>query len=191
MENWKDIKGYEGIYQVSDLGNVKSLPRMVPSPRGLSRFIKERILKTGSNNGGYLSVILCKDGIMKTKSIHQLVAESFLNHIPFGRELVVNHINFTREDNKLENLEIISFRQNTNKKHLKSSSKYTGVFWMKNKNGQDSYVCAVDCAKIAVNEITRENLVIDTGGISDAETVEKLNKRYNFWKEVKEELNKL
>ena len=134
MENWKDIKGYEGIYQVSDLGNVKSLPRMVPSPRGLSRFIKERILKTGSNNGGYLSVILCKDGIMKTKSIHQLVAESFLNHIPFGRELVVNHINFTREDNKLENLEIISFRQNTNKKHLKSSSKYTGVFWMKNKN---------------------------------------------------------
>ena len=64
-------------------------------------------------------------------------------------------------------------------------------FWVKNKNGQDSYVCAVDCAKIAVNEITRENLVIDTGGISDAKTVEKLNKRYNFWKEVKEELNKL
>ena len=54
---------------------------------------------------------------------------AFLNHIPRGLELVVNHKNFIRTDNRVENLEIVTNRENCNKKHLKSSSQYVGVSW--------------------------------------------------------------
>lgn len=133
MEIWKDVIGYEGIYQVSNLGNVKSLKRIVNNNGGVST-IRERILKPSKNKGGYLAVVLCVNCIQKTKPIHQLVAESFLNHLEKGKKVVVNHKNFIRTDNRVENLEIISFRENTNRKHLKSSSKYTGVCWFDNRN---------------------------------------------------------
>jgi len=131
MENWKDVFGYEGFYQVSSFGNVKSMERKVKAPRGLERLIKERILRCSENKGGYLAVVLCKDGIMSTKYIHQIVAQCFLNHNYDDKNLVVNHKNFNRKDNCVSNLEIVTFRENTNKKHLKSSSQYTGVFWIK------------------------------------------------------------
>jgi len=134
MEEWRNIKEYEGLYQVSDLGNVKSLPRIAKAPRGLERFIKERVLKYSENKGGYLAVVLCNEGIMSTKYIHQLVAECFLNHNYDNKNLVINHKDFNRQNNKLDNLEIVTFRTNTNKKYLKSSSKYTGVFWIKKNN---------------------------------------------------------
>jgi hypothetical protein len=113
-EIFKDIPGYEGVYQVSNLGNVKSLNR-------------EIILKEQYTKGGYAFVNLSKNGIVKIIYIHQLVAMAFLNHKPNGINLVVNHINFNKLDNKLDNLEIITQRENTNKKHLKSTSKYVGV----------------------------------------------------------------
>ena len=123
MENvkeiWKDIPNYEGLYQVSNLGNVKSL-----------KFGSQRILKYGINSGGYCVVVLCKNKT-KTLYVHKLVAEVFLNEKCFGREFVVNHKNFIRNDNRLDNLEIVTNRENTNKKHIKSSSKYVGVCWDK------------------------------------------------------------
>ena len=118
-EIWKDIPNYEGHYQVSNLGNVKSI-----------RFNREKLLSP-SIYKGYLSVVLYKNKIRTTKRIHQLVAMAFLNHIPCGLYLVVNHINLNNSDNRLVNLEVISARKNTNKKHLKSSSIYTGVSYSK------------------------------------------------------------
>jgi len=134
MEIWKNVKGYEGMYEVSDLGNVKSLERSVSSPRGLNRIIKERLLKPSKNKGGYLSVVLSKESICKTNPIHQLVVKTFLNKEIKGKDFVVNHINFNKTDNRLCNLEIVTFRNNTNRKHCKSSSKYTGVSWFKSRN---------------------------------------------------------
>ena len=131
QEIWKDIPNYEGYYQVSNLGNVKSLARF----NNLGKRVKERVLKNLVNTtNGYLVVNLSKIGLVKTKQIHQLVAEAFLNHKPNGHKLVVNHKNFNREDNRVENLEIITNRENTNKKHKKSKSKYIGVTWHKRAN---------------------------------------------------------
>ena len=124
MEKFRDIKDYEGLYKVSDLGNVKSL-----------KFNKERIRKASLSNNGYLNVGLCKNGVMKTHQIHVLVAIAFLGHTPCGFKRVVNHMNTDNPNNKLdnrvENLEIVTNRENTNRKHLNSTSKYVGVSWHK------------------------------------------------------------
>ncbi len=88
-------------------------------------------MKPSPNSGGYLGVNLFKNGISKTRLIHQLVAEAFLNHIPNGFKLVINHKNFIITDNRVENLEIVTTRENSNQKHINSTSKYTGVHWAK------------------------------------------------------------
>ena len=130
MEVWKDIKEYENLYKISNLGRVKSLNRLIKEKRGF-REIKERILKQGSDSGGYKQVNLYKDKKPKRILVHKLVAVAFLNHKPKETKLVVNHINFNKVDNRVENLEIITQRENTNLKHIKSSSKYVGVCWHK------------------------------------------------------------
>lgn len=129
-EIYKDILNYEGLYQISNLGNVKSLKRL----DRLNKPIKEKILKQTIDSVGYYYVNLSKNGKQKHKRIHQLVAESFLNHIPNGRKLVVNHKDLNKLNNNIDNLEIVTFRENCNQKHLKSVSKYTGVHWKKQTN---------------------------------------------------------
>tara|TARA_R110001632_G_scaffold107857_3_gene217599 strand:+ start:3019 stop:3510 length:492 start_codon:yes stop_codon:yes gene_type:complete len=122
-EQWKEVIGYEGLYQVSNLGNVKSL--------GNNKYRKDKILKKGIVGGKYYRFILSKDGKPETFRAHQLVAMAFLGHKKCGYKLVINHINFDGFDNRVENLEIVTQRENTNKKHIKSSSKYVGVHWSK------------------------------------------------------------
>lgn len=133
-EIWKDIKGYESFYQVSNLGRVKSLERVLEFSRYGNYRVKERILKPGINTGGYLHIGLHRAGVSKIGHIHQLVAEAFLNHIPCGLKLVVNHKNFIKTDNRVENLEIVTNRENCNLKHIKSSSIYVGVHWSRARN---------------------------------------------------------
>ena len=84
-ENWKDIPGYEGLYQVSDMGRVKSFPR-----RGnyKIRILKPRL--SGKNRRKYYTVLLSKNNIPKTITIHQLVAIAFLGHIPDGMNSIVS-----------------------------------------------------------------------------------------------------
>ncbi len=123
IEEWKDILGYEGLYKVSNLGNIKSL-----------KFQKEKVLKHQTNTKGYFIVNLYKNKKMKSHQIHQLVAIAFLNHAPCKMELVINHINFDKKDNKVSNLEIVTNRENSNRKHLKSTSKYIGVSFEKDRN---------------------------------------------------------
>ena len=125
-EIWKDIPNYEGYYQVSSLGRVNSLKN--------NKTKKDKLLKMRIGYDGYFNVGLSKDGVQKRYQVHQLVAIAFLNHKPNGFEKVVNHKNFNKLDNRVENLEIVSNRENTSKKHIKSSSIYTGVAWEKNIN---------------------------------------------------------
>ncbi len=104
MEIWKDIPNYECIYQVSSLGRVKSL--------GNNKQKKEKILKSGETKG-YLQVVLCKNKKPKTKYVHQLVAMAFLNHIPCGHRFEVDHINNIKSDNRVENLQILTHKDNS------------------------------------------------------------------------------
>jgi hypothetical protein len=119
-EVYKDVIGYEGIYQISNFGNVKSCK---------NNLIRNPYLE----KSGYYSLRLYINSIGKTRKVHQLVAESFLNHKRCGYKLVINHIDFNKSNNKVDNLEIITNRENCNKKHLKSTSKYVGVHWNKEK----------------------------------------------------------
>lgn len=94
-EIWKDISGYEGKYQVSSLGRVKSL--------NYNRTKKEKILKGGKDNVGYLSIRLCKEGKPKTYRVHRLVAESFIDN-PHNYP-IINHKDEDKTNNCIENLE--------------------------------------------------------------------------------------
>lgn len=99
-EIWKDIPGYEGLYQVSDYGRVRSL-----------WYGKIKVLKPG-NHRGYYVVKLCKNGKKKHHSIHRLVVETFIGPIP--KRMVVNHKNENKLDNRLDNLEIVTPKENAN-----------------------------------------------------------------------------
>ena len=129
MEIWKEVKGFED-YEISNLGRVKSLARIVTTVKG-SRNYKEKFLKPSISGCGYLKVNLYKDTKAKTKKIHKLVAIAFLNHKPNGLKLVVDHINTVKTDNRLGNLQIITNRENLSKDKKGGSSRYIGVSWSK------------------------------------------------------------
>ena len=140
-EIWKAIPNYEGRYEVSNLGRVKSLPIVINKSNGFIHTTKLKVLKSSDNCHGYLTVYLTKNKVSKTRKVHQLVAEAFLEHIPDGtHKLVVNHINFIRHDNRLCNLEVVTSRENANQKHMKSSSEYIGVSWDKQNNKWKSQI---------------------------------------------------
>jgi hypothetical protein len=134
-EIWKEVPGYNGMYLVSNLGNVKSIDRY-KKYQDIEIFIKGKILKGrlgGRENKQYLSVVLCDNKHRKNYQIHQLVAMAFLGHIPCGHKLVVDHINDNQLDNRLENLQIVTARFNSYKTQGNYSSKYKGVSWCKVK----------------------------------------------------------
>lgn len=94
------------------------------------------ILQPYIQSTGYYSLTIY--GILHL--VHQLVAIAFHNHIPNGHKLVVDHIDFNKLNNRADNIRVISNRENTNRKHLKSSSVYTGVSWFKPSNSWRSQV---------------------------------------------------
>jgi hypothetical protein len=110
-EKWRDIKGYEKLYQVSDLGRVRSMPRLVHVSDGYLRPISGKIMKQG-NIKGYRGVTLCKDGTRLSCSVHRLVAETFISN-PLNKP-EVNHINENKADNRVENLEWATSKENAN-----------------------------------------------------------------------------
>ncbi len=130
MEIFKDIPDYEGIYQVSNLGRVKSLERTVTHSSGSFMVLKERFL-TLILNAGYYNVNLSKHGKPKAFNVHVLVAMTFLNHTPRGMEIVVDHIDNDKLNNNTSNLQLTSNRHNTTKDRKGGSSEYIGVSWSK------------------------------------------------------------
>lgn len=109
METWKDIPGYEGLYQVSDLGNVKSLEKKTVR-KGHDVFLKEKILKPSENKRGVQSVSLYKENKKKDFRVHVLVALAFIGERPKGYH--VCHINGVASDNNLSNLKYDTISEN-------------------------------------------------------------------------------
>ena len=96
-ENWRDIKGYEGLYKVSNLGRIKSIRNNI-------------YLKPNLQSNGYLRISLSKNGKVQYKNIHRLVAEAFIkndNEYP-----IINHIDGNKLNNNVDNLEWCSYQHN-------------------------------------------------------------------------------
>ena len=121
IEIWKDIPKYEGLYQASNLGKIKSLPKSVNN-RFKDIPKEERILKPSKSKNGYLRVVLVKEGIKKYISVHRLVAITFLAN-ELGLEQV-NHKNKNKEDNRAENLEWCNGKYNTRYSVAKKIEQY-------------------------------------------------------------------
>lgn len=104
-EEWLPVVGYEGLYEISNLGKVKSLRDNNGKPR-------EKILRQGKMKNGYLYVVLCKEGKVKTFLIHRLVAQAFIQN-PNNYQ-TVNHIDENKENNCIDNLEWMDMKQQVN-----------------------------------------------------------------------------
>ena len=117
LEYWRPVSGYEGIYDVSDQGTVRSL--------NYGRSGKRRELKSVKNNNGYEIVTLSRDGVVKCFTVHRLVWEAFKGEIHEGKEL--DHINTIRDDNRLVNLRVVTRKENvrnnpiTRTRHLEAT----------------------------------------------------------------------
>ena len=103
-EQWKPIKGYEGLYEVSNYGEVKSL--------NFNRTGREKLLSPRKNGNGYLLVSLFKNGVAKTFLVHRLIYSTFVGEIPEG--LQCNHIDEDKENNRVDNLNLMTSKENTN-----------------------------------------------------------------------------
>ncbi len=147
MEIWKDIKGYEGLYQASNKILVKSLERKIKKKNGFYKTIKERILKMPTNGSGYPIVSLSKDGLATEFHVHRILAETFIDN-PNGYSQI-NHINGNKADNRLENLEwctpkdniLHAYRTGLNKGKKGILNKDSKVIWANMTNTNTTLVC--------------------------------------------------
>lgn len=142
QEIWKDVVGYEGLYQVSNLGRVKSLKRTCIGKNGVIVFTDEKIKDAIDNGRGYLSVSLYKDNKQSNKYVHRLVAESFILN-PYDYPCV-NHKDEDKRNNKASNLEWCTYHYNntygsakerfskTYRKNAKTMKKYINILLMVN-----------------------------------------------------------
>ena len=106
-EVWKDIEGYKGLYQVSNMGRIKSL--------NYHRTGKEKLLRLGTNTKGYLQVVLYKDGKAKCCKVNRLVALAFVPNDDPENKIQVNHINDeNKTDNRAVNLNWMTPKENIN-----------------------------------------------------------------------------
>lgn len=111
-EIWQNIEGFEGIYQVSNQGNVRSLDRMVEHSNKVLRLYKGKTLTLKTDKYGYKRVGLSYNGNVTYYQVHRLVYETFCGKIPEGMQ--VNHINEDKTDNRLCNLNLMTPKENCN-----------------------------------------------------------------------------
>ena len=131
-EIWKDIKGYEGYYQVSNLGRIRSLDRW---GKGIKKFYKGKIISQSKHPTGYMMVSLCKDASARTFKVHRLIAEAFIPN-PENKPCI-DHINTIRDDNRIENLRWCTHKENVNNPktqiHMKIQQENKKIRTLQNK----------------------------------------------------------
>jgi hypothetical protein len=150
-EIWKDIKGYEGHYQVSNFGRVKSLERTINRVDGKKKVLNEIIKKDFLEKSGYKSIRLSIDKKGRTYRIHQLVVKSFISEVPIG--YVIDHIDRDKSNNFLSNLRIVTQRQNL--EFYQIDTEYRGIYQDK---GSNKYRCCVYIGRKRFYLGTAENI---------------------------------
>lgn len=103
IEKFKPVKGYTGIYEISNMGRVKSLSRVVERKDGNSRVTEDRIILPFITKCGYHQIVLCKDGVRKKYYIHRLVANAFIENP--DKLPIINHKDENKLNNRVDNLE--------------------------------------------------------------------------------------
>ena len=134
QEIWKDIDGYEGLYQVSNYGRIKSLTKTINTSYNKKRTVKETILKPDIGNNGYLYVSLWKDGKKSKFTVHRLVGKAFVDnpqHKP-----CINHKHYNRQNASAENLEWVTHKENTLYSRDAMSKSHVGKFFATPKSGE-------------------------------------------------------
>lgn len=121
METWKPVLGYEGLYEVSDLGRVRGLER-TKNNRGAIQHVSGRIMQQRPNHKGYLTVHLSKNGVGARKPVHRIVAEAFIQN-PDAKPQV-NHISGVKTDNRATNLEWVTNSENMRHARLNNLVNY-------------------------------------------------------------------
>lgn len=134
IEVWKDVPDYEGLYQVSDLGRVKSLAMLKNSSQNKEKtfLTNSKILKQSFKDKKYLRIRLGRRLNAKNFCTHKLVALAFLNYVSNSKKICIDHINNISTDNRLINLQIISTRENSTKDR-KNKTGFNCVSYNKNK----------------------------------------------------------
>ena len=138
MEEWKLIKNYEGLYEVSNLGRIRSLDKLVKGRKGTEYIKKGKILKQIKHVNGYMKIGLTKDGKRKTFLVHRLVAEAFISN-PENKPYI-DHINTIKDDNRVENLRWATASENQyNELTTIKKKEYKGekCYWY-GKSGEDN-----------------------------------------------------
>ena len=119
---WKDVEGYEGFYQVSSTGQVRSVDRVVDHKRHGNMIRKGKMLKPGKDTGGYPIVNICKNGKCKNVKVHRLVAMAFAYNPE--RKPEVNHLSGIKTENGIWNLEFVTGSENV--RHAYQMGLFTG-----------------------------------------------------------------
>lgn len=147
-EIWKDIKNYEGLYQISNKGRVKSLLKERISGRyRIVMTYKERILKLGLNSQGYPKICLSKNGKAKTFRVNRLVLAAFKGET----SLECNHIDGNKENNRVENLEYCT--NSENKKHAYRIG-------LMNRRGEKHHLAKINNAIVKNIRANKYNLTV-------------------------------
>ena len=107
-EVWRDVPGYEGYYQASNLGRIKSLERKVEYNNQEDRILKEKIMKLNPTSRGYIRISLCKKGRSRSHFVHRLILSAFIGE----SNLQVNHIDGVKTNNNIDNLEYVTNQEN-------------------------------------------------------------------------------
>ena len=128
-EEWRDVVGYEGLYQVSNLGRVKSLTHLVPSKNGSLKTAYGQILREYTSTQGYSIIRLYKSGQNKTVTIHSLVARAFIGERVNKDH--IDHIDRNKQNNRMQNLRYVNVSMNVRNstRSDNSSSPFAGVFF--------------------------------------------------------------
>ncbi len=129
IEEWRDVVGWEGLYQVSNFGRVKSLSKLTwgrcQGGERFKKYTKEKFPTVFLTKKGYPQTTLCFNNMHKTKVIHRLVVEAF--HPDFKKELQVDHIDMNKENNHIDNLDMVTNLENLRRSHAYGSHSKTSV----------------------------------------------------------------